>query len=66
MNRNQSEWRVGHKAVGGTTYICVYRLRDMDAIDHSGNREYYEGFFDSDKQAEYFARELNRMERRKV
>lgn len=60
MNKNPSEWRVAHQYAGGETFIRVYRLRDKDAVDHSGNREYYDGVFDNDRQAEKIAAVLNR------
>ena len=59
MRSNPSEWKVAHQYAGGETYIRVYRLRDKDEVDHSGNREYYDGIFDTDSQAEKFAKTLN-------
>lgn len=36
----KSEWRVTSNYFGGGEWFYgVYRLRDRDAIDHSGNRE---------------------------
>ena len=35
----KSEWRVPCNYVCGDRFYNVYRLRDRDAIDHSGNRE---------------------------
>lgn len=35
----KSEWRVSCNYVCGDRFYNVYRLRDRDAIDHSGNRE---------------------------
>lgn len=59
MNANPSEWKVAHQYTGGETFIRVYRLRDKDAVDHSGNREYYNGIFQTDAQAERLAKILN-------
>lgn len=59
MNANLGEWKVAHQYIGGETFIRVYRLRDKDAIDHSGNREYYDGIFQTDAQAERLAKILN-------
>lgn len=36
----KSEWRVTCNYIGGELFYGVYRLRDLDEIDHSGNREY--------------------------
>ena len=36
----KSEWRVTCNYIGGERFYDVYRLRDLDEIDHSGNREY--------------------------
>lgn len=36
----KSEWRVTSNYVCGGLVYNVYRLRDLDEIDHSGNREY--------------------------
>lgn len=40
MKAVSSEWRVTCNCVCGGPVYNVYRLRDRDAIDHSGNREY--------------------------
>ena len=64
--RNPSEWKVMHQAAGGETYIRVYRLRDKDAVMHSGNIEFYDGIFDNDRQAEKIAKELNTYGRREI
>ena len=36
----KSEWRVSCNYICGGLVYNVYRLRDLDEIDHSGNREY--------------------------
>ena len=35
----KSEWRVTCNYICGGLVYNVYRLRDLDEIDHSGNRE---------------------------
>jgi hypothetical protein len=35
----KSEWRVSCNYLCGGLVYNVYRLRDLDEIDHSGNRE---------------------------
>jgi hypothetical protein len=61
VNKNPSEWRVAHQYAGGECYIGVYRLRDKDAVDHSGNREYIKGIFETDEEAEKTAAEMNKL-----
>lgn len=62
----RSEWRVSSDQVwtddGFKMIYQVYRLRDKDATDHSGNREIYDTYI-SKEMAEAKADELNRKER---
>lgn len=52
----KSEWKVTSQYVGGEKIYQVYRLRDIDAVDHSGNREYVPKFITNDeKEAEAMA-----------
>ena len=39
----KSEWRVSHTYAGGKMFRQVYRLRDVDEVDHSGNGEVRDG-----------------------
>ena len=55
----KSEWRVTANPVGGEMRYGVYRLRDKDALDHSGNRESLGRWFDDRKLAEDMARIMN-------
>ncbi len=57
----KNEWKVSHTYAGGEYFYQVYRLRDPNGIDHSGNREII-GCFDTEKVAEKMAAELNRGE----
>ena len=41
----KSEWRVSKNPVGGRYCYQVYRLYDIQKIDHSGNRAVY-GLYD--------------------
>ena len=59
LRKNPSEWRVTHQYTGSELYIRVYRLRDKDAIDHSGNREYLREIYETDAEAQAVADELN-------
>ena len=58
----KSEWRVTSQYRDGKQIFQVYRLRDVNAVDHSGNREYSGGIFDNDDDAEKLADELNKVE----
>lgn len=54
------EWRVTCNPVNGEYLYRVYRLRDVNAVDHSGNHEYYGGYTTDEAEAEAVARKLNR------
>ena len=56
---NPSEWRVTANPVSGTMLYSVYRIRNVDEIDHSGNREYSGPWFDTRDEAEQLAKILN-------
>lgn len=58
----RSEWKVTANLVGGRKIYGVYRLRDTAEVDHSGNREYYGDYMDSQQAAEQIASELNKKE----
>ena len=64
QNKNQSEWRVSTNPVAGKTFYGVYRIRDIDAPDHSGNRE-TRGYYETRQEAEKLAALLNEEEARK-
>lgn len=53
-----SEWKVSHTYAGEQDFWQVYRLRDSEGIDHSGNREIF-GTYDTEKEAELYAKTLN-------
>lgn len=62
----KSEWRVTTNYIatdeGRVPMYGVYRLRDMDAVDHSGNREMAGKWYEDRKQAEELARMMNEEE----
>lgn len=58
--RKPSEWKVTSNPFGGKTWYGVYRIRDIDQIDHSGNREYSGGYFERRTDAEDLAELLNK------
>lgn len=55
----KSEWKVSCQHINGMKLYSVYRLRNMDETDHSGNRETHSGFFEDRKSAEDYAAQLN-------
>ena len=59
-NRNPSKWRVTANPVGGQMLYAVYRIRDVDEVDHSGNREYWRGgWIESREEAQRYADKMN-------
>lgn len=59
----KSEWKVMHNYAGGEMFYQVYRLRDVNDVDHTGNREII-GYFDTEEAAQEFATFKNREEKR--
>ena len=53
------KWNVTSNIIGGTKFFAVYRLRDVDAVDHSGNREYATEWLESRAEAEAIAEKKN-------
>lgn len=58
-NKNPSEWRVSSNPVAGRMFYGVYRIRDINEIDHSGNRETRGGYFETREEAVALAERLN-------
>lgn len=56
---NKSEWRVYASPIAGRIFYGVYRLRDVNATDHSGNREVRRGLFETRDEAKRLADMLN-------
>ena len=40
----KSEWKVTSNSINGIKMYGVYRRLDVNAVDHSGNREYHGGY----------------------
>lgn len=59
-NKNPSEWKVSTNRFGGKTWYAVYRIRDIDEVDHSGNREYVGGYIEDRQEAEDLADFMNK------
>lgn len=53
-----NNWKVTSNFMGEMVYQ-VYRIVDLDKPDHSGNREYSGGLFNSKKEAQKHADNLN-------
>lgn len=60
-----SEWRVTSNYIGGQTMYGVYRLRNINEVDHSGNREYSGGYSSNREAVAMLAVELNKAEEAK-
>ncbi|QOV18939.1 hypothetical protein INP51_13240 [Blautia liquoris] len=55
----KGKWEVTAQFIADTQMYAVYRLRDVDAVDHSGNREYAGGYVTDRAEAEFVAERLN-------
>lgn len=55
----KSEWRVATNRACGEKDYQVYRIRNIEATDHAGNREFWGGVFKAKADAEQKATELN-------
>ena len=55
----KSEWRVMSNLIAGEKHYSCYRLKDVEAVDHSGNREELGRWLGTKKAAQVVADELN-------
>lgn len=55
----KSEWKVTSNSINGQKMYAAYRLRDVGAIDHSGNREMAGGYTLDKETAQIVADKLN-------
>ncbi|MEN6391061.1 MAG: hypothetical protein ABFD04_11650 [Syntrophomonas sp.] len=62
----KSEWRVTSNIIDGEKMYAVYRLRDAQKTDHSGNREFAGEYVKDREQAEFVAANLNLAEKEKA
>lgn len=58
-----SEWKVTKQYCNDRAIFQVYRIRNANAVDHSGNREYKDDLFYDKAEAQAYADELNAQER---
>ena len=56
----KSEWRVTSNYIGDKKMYSVYKIKDANKTDHSGNREYIGGWTDNRGTAAIVAAELNK------
>ena len=61
----KSEWRVTANPVAGKMFYGVYRIKNTDEVDHSGNRETRGGYYETREEAEHLAAVLNEEEAKK-
>lgn len=56
--KQHSEWRVSSNPIAGKMFYQVYRIRNINELEHSGNRE-TRGCFETKTEAEKLADKLN-------
>lgn len=56
----KSEWRVTSNLIAGERCYSCYRLKNVEAVDHSGNREELGRWFGTREAAQVVADELNK------
>ena len=59
----KGEWKVSQNYIGKIVWQ-VYRSRNVGALDHAGNREYADGVFSTEAEAQAYADYLNAEEQR--
>ena len=57
----KGKWKVTHQTCDGEEIYQVYRLRDVNSVDHSGNREYQKTMFNIEMSAQCLADRLNKV-----
>lgn len=60
-----NKWQVTSNIIADKPMYAVYRLKDVNGIDHSGNREFAGGYTEYEDAAQLVADELNKAERQK-
>lgn len=58
----KGRWEVTSNHINGKKVYRVFRKKNADAVDHSGNREYAGEYCDDRKACEALARYLNEKE----
>lgn len=63
MRNIKGKWKVASNYIGDQKKYAVYRLIDVNQVDHSGNREFAPaGWLDSRTMAAAIAEGLNKIE----
>lgn len=55
----KGEWKVTSQVIGDERKYAVCRLLDVDAVDHSGNREFGSNYMTDKDSAQALADKLN-------
>ncbi|MBS3885587.1 MAG: hypothetical protein KGZ56_00860 [Dethiobacter sp.] len=58
----KSMWKLTSNMIGEKRVYGVYRILDVNGVDHSGNREMHGNYMDSREEAMAIAERLNREE----
>ena len=58
----KSTWKIETNRINGQEMYAVYRLKDTEGTDHSGNREYGTGYFPNKDTAIAYSEHLNKAE----
>lgn len=58
----KSDWKITSNLIAGEKYYSCYRLKDVEAVDHSGNREEVGKWYDTEEEARAVADALNKAE----
>ena len=56
----KSAWKISSQYLCGRKVYQVYRIKDVNAVDHSGNREYAGKLTDDEVAALALAEQLNK------
>lgn len=56
-------WKITSQVIGDRKKYAVYRLIDINGVDHSGNREFAGGYTENKQAAELVAEQLNDKEK---
>lgn len=60
----KSPWKVTYQWIGDCKMYAAYRLRNVNEVDHSGNREYAGDYTEDRDKAQELADRLNAQEGR--
>ena len=58
----KSKWKVTSNVINEKRMYAVYRVLDVNEVDHSGNREFAGNYIDDRKAAQAAADVLNEMD----